>query len=368
MRIVAVGRALPKHYYDQDTLLAAFREVWGDHFHNPARLEQIFSNVLVGGRHLALPLQRYRALSSFTESNTAFIQCATELGARALQDAAAIAHLKLDDLAQLILVSSTGIATPSVDAKLVNRLGLRTDIRRTPIFGLGCMGGAGGLSRLADLLRANPTQAGALLSVELCSLTLQRDDVSVANLISSGLFGDGAACAVLVGPKHPMAARGDAGPEIVATRSSFYPDTEGVMGWDITAEGFKVVLSADVPKMVLEHVRRDVEAFLADHSLTLRDVVSHVYHPGGPRVLEAFQEALGLPRRALQLSYDSLLERGNLSSASVLLILRDVLEGKGSWLVPDGTLRANCRPAPGDYGLMLAMGPGFCTELLLLRW
>lgn len=368
MRIVSIGRALPDHYYDQDTLLAAFREVWGDQFHNPARLEQIFANVLVGGRHLALPLEGYRALSSFTDSNTAFIRCATDLGARALQDAAEIAHLELDDLAQLIFVSSTGIATPSVDAKLVNRLGLRPDIRRTPLFGLGCMAGAGGLARLADLLRANPTQTGAVLSVELCSLTLQREDGSVANLVSSGLFGDGAACALLVGPEHPMAARGDAGPEIIATRSSFYPDTEGVMGWEITAEGFKVVLSADVPKMVLEHVRRDVEGFLADHDLTLSEIVSHVYHPGGPRVLEAFQQALGLPRKALALSYDSLLERGNLSSASVLLILRDVLEGKGTCMRPDGSARKNSRPAPGDYGLLLAMGPGFCTELVLLRW
>jgi alkylresorcinol/alkylpyrone synthase len=368
MRIVSVGSALPDHYYDQDTLLAAFREVWGEQFHNPARLEQIFANVLVGGRHLALPLEGYRALSSFTDSNTAFVRCATELGARALEDAATSAALALDDLAQLIFVSSTGIATPSVDARLVNRLGLRSDLRRTPIFGLGCMAGAGGLARLHDILRANPEQTGALLSVELCSLTLQRGDGSVANLISSGLFGDGAACALVVGAEHPMAARSDAGPEIVATRSSFYRDTEGVMGWDITAEGFKVVLSADVPKMVLEHVRSDVEAFLGEHGLTLGEITSHVYHPGGPRVLEAFQQALGLPREALQLSYDSLVQRGNLSSASVLLILRDVLEGKGPCVSPNGEIRTKCRPAPGEYGLLLAMGPGFCTELVLLRW
>jgi alkylresorcinol/alkylpyrone synthase len=188
-----------------------------------------------------------------------------------------------------------------------------------------------------------------LVSVELCSLTLQRRDLSIPNIIASGLFGDGAAAVVQVGSE-----RANGGPSVVASRSIFYPRTEEVMGWDITEEGFRVVLSADVPTVVREHVRGDVESFLADQNLGLEQISSYVCHPGGPKVLEALQAALGLPVDALALTWESLKSLGNLSSASVLMVLRDTLERR--------------RPAAGTYGLMLAMGPGFCSELVLLRW
>jgi alkylresorcinol/alkylpyrone synthase len=258
-----------------------------------------------------------------------------------------------EQIDQLFFVSSTGIATPSIDARLVNRLGLRADVRRTPIFGLGCMAGAGGLARLADALR--PDQLGVLLSVELCSLTLQRRDLSIPNLISSGLFGDGAAAAVVVGAEHPLAETNPLlGPEIVDARSVFYRDTEQVMGWEIGSEGFRVVLSADVPKVVERHVRSDIEAFLSSHDLELEQIASIVAHPGGPRVLEALQAALGLDDDALALSWKTLRELGNLSSASVLMVLGETMTTR--------------RPAQGTPGLLFAMGPGFCSELLLLDW
>jgi alkylresorcinol/alkylpyrone synthase len=253
----------------------------------------------------------------------------------------------------LFFVSVTGIATPSIDALLVNRLGLRADLKRTPIFGLGCVGGAAGVARAADYLRAFPDQVAVLLSVELCSLTLQREDFSIANLIASGLFGDGAAAVVMVGPEHPTGI-GAAGPEVVATRSIFYPDTQDVMGWKIGSDGFRVVLSADVPSVVRAHVRENVDAFLSDCGLALDDISSWVAHPGGPRVLEAFAEALELPQEAVARTWESLAELGNLSSASVLMVLRDVM--------------GNGRPPEGDWGLMVGMGPGFCSELVLLRW
>jgi alkylresorcinol/alkylpyrone synthase len=230
----------------------------------------------------------------------------------------------------------------------VNRLGLRSDVKRTPIFGLGCVAGAAGVARAADALRGFPDEVAVLLSVELCSLTLQRADFSIPNLIASGLFGDGAAAVVLTGAERP--ARG---PRIVATRSVFYPDTEHVMGWEIGSEGFRVVLSGDVPK-VARGMRKDVDEFLASQGLTLADVGSYVCHPGGPKVLEAFEESLELPEGALELTWKSLREVGNLSSASVLMVLGDTLAGP--------------EPAPGSYGLLLAMGPGFCSELVLLRW
>jgi alkylresorcinol/alkylpyrone synthase len=198
-------------------------------------------------------------------------------------------------------------------------------------------------------LRGNPGHVAVLLSVELCSLTLQPNDLSVPNLIATGLFGDGAAAAVLAGGNRP-----GPGPRIVDTRSVFYPDSERVMGWDISESGFRVVLSADVPAVVLDHVAGDVDAFLADHALSRRDIAAWISHPGGPKVLQAMQQALELPDGALESSWKTLREVGNLSSASVLLVLDEVMRC--------------CPPGPGHYGLLLAMGPGFCSELVLLQW
>ena len=349
MHIAAVGRALPENYYDQETLIAAFKKHWGTRHYNLDRLERLHQNVLVGGRHLALTLEEYERLESFTESNHAYIRCAVELGSRAIDDGLVAAGLQRRDIDHIFFVTSTGVATPSIDALLSNRLSLRPDVKRTPIFGLGCLAGAAGIARAADYLRAYPDQVAVLVSVELCSLTLQRRDLSIPNIIASGLFGDGAAAVVQVG-----AERANGSPSVVASRSIFYPRTEEVMGWDITEEGFRVVLSADVPNVVREHVRDDVESFLADQNLGLEQISSYVCHPGGPKVLEALQAALDLPAGALALTWESLKSLGNLSSASVLMVLRDTLEHR--------------RPAAGSYGLMLAMGPGFCSELVLLRW
>ena len=348
MRIAAVGRALPDHYYDQNELLNALGRVWRDRFHNPERLEQLHRNVQVEGRHLALPIDEYEKLDSFTAANDAFVRCAVPLGARALADGLRQTGLSPQSIDHLFFVSVTGIATPSIDARLINRMGLRRDLKRTPIFGLGCVAGAAGIARAADYLLGHPDEVVALLSVELCSLTLQQEDVSIPNLIASGLFGDGAAAVILTGSN----LAGD-GPQVLATRSVFYPDTEHVMGWDVTSQGFRVILSGEVPRMALG-IRPDVDAFLADQGLTLRDIESFVCHPGGPKVLEAFEEALERPRSAFELTWKSLARVGNLSSASVLLVLGDTL--------------AQRRPPRGSHGLMISMGPGFCAELVLLRW
>ncbi len=231
----------------------------------------------------------------------------------------------------------------------MNRLHLPSHVKRMPIFGLGCVAGTAGVARAADYVRAYPDQVAILLSVELCSLTLQRQDLSIPNLIASGLFGDGAAAAVIVG-----AERQADGPQILDSRSIFYPDSEEVMGWDISESGFKIVLSAGVPEVVKRYLGRDVDAFLNDHGLNRSDISSWVSHPGGPKVLTAMQEALNLPDGALDVTWNSLRSVGNLSSTSVLMVLED-------------TMRDH-RPEPGSLGLMLAMGPGFCSELVLLRW
>jgi alkylresorcinol/alkylpyrone synthase len=248
----------------------------------------------------------------------------------------------------------TGVAVPSIEARIATVIGLRPDVRRMPLLGLGCLGGAAGIARVHDYLLGHPGHVAVLLSVELCSLTLQRHDRSTANLVASGLFGDGAAAVVLAGAdREAPAGTTWAGPEVLDSRSHLYPGTERAMGWDIGATGLKIVLGAEVPTLVEQELGADVRGFLADHGLTQRDVEWYVAHPGGPKVLEAMQEALGLEREALQVTWDSLARIGNLSSASVLHVLADTLTDRP--------------PRPGSYGLMLAMGPGFCSELVLLR-
>jgi alkylresorcinol/alkylpyrone synthase len=349
MKIAAVGKAFPPHYYPQEELLEAFRRVWSSKVFNQKRLERLHRNVLVGGRHLALPLEDYETLNGWGEANGAWIRVAVEVGERAVRDALGQSGLTVADVDSLIFVSVTGIATPSIDARLMNRLGLPPGVKRLPIFGLGCVAGAAGIARAADYVKAFPNQVVVLLSVELCSLTFQLQDVSIPNLISSGLFGDGAAAVVVVGAERPAA-----GPRVVATRSIFYPDSERVMGWDISERGFQIVLSSGVPQVVRDHLREDIEHFLADEDLTLRDISSWVTHPGGPKVLEAMEETLELDNGALDLTWKSLREVGNLSSTSVLLVLAETM--------------ASRRPAPGSLGILMAMGPGFCSELVLLEW
>jgi len=362
--IKAVGRAFPPNYYEQDVLVAALRAHWGQRHHNLDRLERLHRNVAVGGRHLALPLEDYADLQPWGKANRAWIRVGLDVGEAAVRDALSQAQLDLERVGAFFFTTVTGVATPSLDARLFNRLSMPPGIKRIPIFGLGCLAGAAGVARAADYVKAFPDQAAILLSVELCSLTMQQADLSIPNIISTGLFGDGAACAVVLGEdlakertraQKPTATSATyLGPRVLATRSVFYPDTEDVMGWDISEEGFKIVLSAAVPEVARTRLAGDVDAFLDSHDLGRQDIGSWVCHPGGPKVLEALQEALALPDDALELTWNSLREVGNLSSTSVLLVLRETLVSR--------------RPPAGTLGLMVAMGPGFCSELVLLEW
>ncbi|HYF74120.1 MAG TPA: 3-oxoacyl-[acyl-carrier-protein] synthase III C-terminal domain-containing protein, partial [Nocardioides sp.] len=221
-------------------------------------------------------------------------------------------------------------------------------VKRMPLVGLGCVAGAAGLARLNDYLAGHPDDVAVLVAVELCSLTVQRDDMSMPNLVASGLFGDGAAA--VVGRGGP-ATDGRVG--VVDTRSRLYPDSERTMGFDVTSGGLRIVLDAQVPTVVNHYIRDDVDGFLADHGLTRRDIEWWVCHPGGPKVIEALESALEVPRTAVQLTWDSLARIGNLSSASVLHVLEDTLRERP--------------PRSGSWGMVMAMGPGFCSELVLAR-
>jgi alkylresorcinol/alkylpyrone synthase len=257
------------------------------------------------------------------------------------------------DIGALFFTSVTGIASPSIDARLMNRLGFSPNVKRIPMFGLGCVAGAAGIARAADYVRAYPDEVAVLLSVELCSLTLQREDLSVANMISAGLFGDGAAAVVIAGDQWD-GMKPSQGPRILATRSIFYPETEEMMGWNISERGFQIVLSPEVPELIRRQLGNDVDSFLADLGRDRCDVGNWVLHTGGPKVLQATAAALGLKNGELAASWDCLRRVGNLSSASVLVVLEDVMK--------------NRRPEPGTFGLLAAMGPGFCSELVALEW
>jgi len=355
--IAAVRGALPDHAHSQDEITAVFGDVvLGKALHRRPLLERVHASAGVTRRHLALPLESYAELGGFGASNDVFIDVGVCLAERAIRDALDAAGLGAGDVDLIMSTSVTGVAAPSLDARLVPRLGLRPDVRRLPIFGLGCVAGAAGIARLHDILRGQPDAVAVLVAVELCSLTLQRDDTSTANLVASGLFGDGAAAVVLVGEHRARRMGLPAGglaPRVVDTRSRFYPDTERVMGWDIGESGFRIVLAPTVADVVEKYLGDDVESFLAGHGLAIGDIDTWVAHPGGPKVIDAIVRALDLPADALDVTRRSLAAVGNLSSASVLHVLQDTLAG---------------RPTPGTPGLLLALGPGFCAELVLLEW
>lgn len=353
MQIASVGRALPEHRYPQGAITEALLGMLDPPERLRRRIETLHRNVRVQQRHLALPLEAYAALETFGQANDAWIGAAQELGRQAIEDALQRVGLAVTDVDAILAVSVTGIANPSLDARLVGRMGFRSDVKRTPIFGLGCVAGVAGIARASDYVKGHPDEVALLLSVELCSLNLQKDDRSTANLISGGLFGDGAAAVVVVG-EHRARNLVSAGPRVRATRSCFYPGTEDAMGWKISERGFEVVLSESVPTIARELLGRDVRAFLADLEVEPEAIGSWVCHPGGPKVLEAMQQSLGLDDAQVALSWKVLAEQGNCSSASVLMVLREVLDGP--------------RPAPGALGCLVAMGPGFCSEMILVEW
>ena len=353
-RIASVAPVLPEHRYDQATITAAFAEVVLSEPAARGVLDRLHQATGVHSRHLAIPLEDYPGLTGFGAANDVFIRVGTDLGEQAVHAALVAVGLTARDVDLLMVCSVTGVAAPSLDARLVPRLGLRTDVRRLPVFGLGCVAGAAGIARVHDYLRGDPDGVAVLLAVELCSLTLQRSDDSMPNLVASGLFGDGAAAVVMVGERRAASLGLDAAPQVVSTRSRFYPDTERVMGWDIGGSGFRIVLAASVADVVEENLGDDVGGFLEDHDLKTADVARWIAHPGGPKVLHAMQRALAVPEGAFDLTWASLAEVGNLSSASVLHVLAATL--------------AQPPPRRDEHGVLMAMGPGFCSELVLLRW
>ena len=346
--IAGTAVALTPHRYNQDEVARELTD-----FTHPGFM-RFAQTTGVDNRSLALPLSRYPELSGFTEANNAYLEVAVDLGEQAVRSALAAANIEPHEVDTIVMVSSTGIAVPTIDARLMSRIGLRPNIKRVPLFGLGCVAGAAGMARVYDYLHGYPEDVAVLLSVELCSLTLQRDDTSIPALIGVSLFGDGAAAVVATGANRtPLGSNAHRGPRVLATRSRVITETVDVMGWNVSSSGFQLVMSRDVPKMADDYLRAEVDSFLADHDLSIADISTWVCHPGGPKVLDSIENAIGLPPEAVAHSRNSMRENGNMSSVSVLDVLRRTVAEP---------------PAQGAFGVMLAMGPGFSFELLLLQW
>ncbi len=362
--LLSAASALPLHRYPQGEITEAFTELMvgdgserGHGAAEPDSLRKAISRThaatTVEWRHLALPLPDYDKLADFGACNDAFLREAPPLAARAVTLALERAGLTVDDVDLVVSATVTGVAAPSLDARLVPILGLRSDVKRMPLVGLGCVAGAAGIARVADYLVGHPNDVAVLVSVELCSLTLQRDDTSMANVVASGLFGDGAAAVVMAGDDRDSSPVRQA-VEVRDSLAHFFPDTERVMGWDVGASGMRVVLSPVVPDLVASDLRPVVDRFLARHDLGVGDIEYWIAHPGGPKVLTALEGAMGIDSTATAATWESLREVGNLSSASVLHVLEQTMDAR-----PAGS---------GEPALLVAMGPGFCAELVLLRW
>jgi alkylresorcinol/alkylpyrone synthase len=344
-RILAVGTALPEFRFEQADVRALIKGLFNDGFRDFDRLLAVFDNGHVQARYLSAPLEWFKTNHTWQERNEIYVKTATDLGERAARIALECSGVKVQDFGAIFFVSTTGLATPSLDSFLIKRLNLSKHIARIPIWGLGCAGGAAGLNRASEFVRATGKPA-LLVAVELSSLTFQANDVSRPNLIATSLFADGAA-AVVIAPEG-------SGPSIIGGSSTLWDDTEDVMGWVVTNTGLQVTLSKSVPNVVEKHIRKDVEMACANHNLNLEQLKHFVTHPGGEKVMEAFTTALELPASAMDDAREILEQHGNMSSPTVLFALERFLR---RW--PD--------TPSGQHGLLTAMGPGFSAEHVLFR-
>ena len=356
-RIATVATATPSNIISQEEVKKFAKSLYGENkLFN--RLLPVFDNAIVERRCLAVDLDWLSRKHSFTESNDLYIQVALDLSAQVSTDAAYQCGLSTEEFDIVFFISTTGLSTPSIDGRLFNRIALNPHIKRVPIWGLGCAGGAGALARAYDYLKSYPTHRALIIAVEFCSLSFQLNELSKTNVISSALFGDGAAACVVLGDRVPFKDTGREQPSILGSLSTIYPDSEDVMSWQATSDGFKVRLSRDIPSIVTSLVKGNIEELLQDLELKLNDLTHLILHPGGTKVLQAYADGIGTSIEKLAHSNSVLRDFGNMSSVTVYFVLKRFLENS----------RQHSRQHSGEYGLVGALGPGFSSELVLLQW
>lgn len=317
------------------------------------RLIKVFDNSEISGRHISIPPEWLSKEHSFKERNEIFSEVAINLSKEAISKCLSNTGVLPSQINNIIYVTSTGVMTPTLDAVLFNELGFSKHIKRTPLWGLGCAGGAAGISRAMDYCNAYPKDLTLVVAVELCSLTFQKDDISKSNIVAASLFSDGCACVLIAGDEHELSS-GNNKPELLGSLSTIYENSLDVMGWQVVESGFSVIFSRDIPNIVKEYVKPNIMELLDEYNLSIEEVKHYVTHPGGLKVINSYEESLGLKNGKLNLSRKILKEHGNMSSPSVIYVLDEFMNSVES-------LKA------GEYGLISSLGPGFSSELILFK-
>ena len=364
--IVSVETANPPYCIDPQATTDFIEQLFGVHHDDINRLLKVVQNGEILNRHISAPVEWFRYDRSFREKNDLYIEMAVELGIDAIKKCVysiqntSFEHevtFTFENIDALFFISSTGIATPTIDARIMNRLPFAANMKRIPIWGLGCAGGVAGISRAYEYCKAYPTANVLVLCIELCSLTFQRNDFSKSNLIGTSLFADGAACALIAGEQslllagYKLAQHNTIYPRIFCTSSTFMNDSEDVMGWDLKDNGLNVLFSKDIPTVIRSWLGPNIEKFLYANKLAFSDIAYFIAHPGGKKVLQAYRDSLSLQEHMTELSRSVLRDYGNMSSPTVLFVLERHMK--------------TATPSAGEKGIMLALGPGFSSEVLL---
>jgi alkylresorcinol/alkylpyrone synthase len=339
----------------QEKIMEFSREIFGSSFKSIDRLLKAFTNGQVENRYFSNDLDWFKKDHSFADRNDLYIKQAVKFGKEAIEKCLTNSEFLKEELHAFFFISSTGVATPTIDARIMNELPFNPHAKRIPIWGLGCAGGASGLSRAFEYCRAYPTAKVIVLSVELCSLTFQRNDISKSNLIGTSLFSDGVSCVLVCGDEVPDEQYSRKGRHLkfLDSQSTLMPNSLDVMGWDVKDQGLYVIFSKDIPTIIKDWLKPNVQEFLAGNGMDLGDVKDFIAHPGGKKVIDAYHESLGFGEGMTAVSMRILREFGNMSSATILYVLERFMQRGGN---------------KGEVGLAAALGPGFSSELVLMRW
>jgi alkylresorcinol/alkylpyrone synthase len=347
--IAAISKIDFPYKVEQQKVKEGARNLFAPSYPQVERMMSAFDNTEIKTRNLCKPLDYYTTLHSFEDQNAEYIRLSLEYSIQAIEECIASAKMNKDEITDLIFISTTGLSTPSLDALITNKMRLNQNINRMAVFGLGCAGGVSGFSKANILAIANPDAVVLLVAVELCSLTFLRNDFSKSNFIGSSLFADGVAACIITGDNQTNKTKNAF--TFLAAQSKLYYDTLDVMGWEFLDSGFKVLFSSDIPTIIAKNIHNDVTEFLEKHHLKISDIKNFIFHPGGKKVLTAYEEALLVDGDFLKNTREVMNDNGNMSSTTVLYVLE----------------RFFTQDFENGYGLMVSMGPGFSCEMVLLQ-